>query len=440
VPVLGVALLGGVVAVAFALYLAWGIRERRRHAGDVAVAEDVAALGVDAAPVSIHPRIDPDRCIGSGACVEACPEERVLGFLQGQASLINPLACIGHGACMAACPVHAIELVFGTATRGVELPQVGPDFQTNQPGVYVAGELGGMGLIRNAVEQGRQAAAQIARGGRRGARDSLDAVVIGAGPAGLSAALQLIEEGLRVEVLEQGELGGSIRHYPRAKVVMTGVLDIPRHGKVRARTMSKEELLGLWGQIQGRGDVPIRTGERVEQISPLPSGEWLIRSSGGETRAANVVLALGRRGAPRRLDVPGEDLAKVCYRLLEPAEFAGKHVLVVGGGNAAADVVVGLAAAGRCASLAVSYRRAAFARLRPSVRAELEGLIAGGRVRALLPTEVMAIAPATVTLARPDGTRFEIENDAVVVQVGGTTPTELLRGVGIHTVEKRGER
>src|SRR5215471_1208659 len=170
----------GLVAAAAALYAAWAVVERRRHAADRAIAEDLAALGDDLVPTSIHPVIDPDRCIGSGACVAACPEEKVLGMVGGQARLVNPLACVGHGACMASCPVGAIELVFGTARRGVELPVVDPSFQTTRPGVYVVGELGGMGLIRNAVEQGRQAAEHIAAGSRRGGRGALDAVVIGA--------------------------------------------------------------------------------------------------------------------------------------------------------------------------------------------------------------------------------------------------------------------
>ena len=108
-------------------------------------------------PPSLHPRIDTSMCIGCGSCVAACPEGDVLGLIGGKAELIAPAECIGHGACRASCPVGAIELVFGTEKRGIDLPHVGPDFQTNVPGLYIAGELGGMGLIRNAIEQGRQA-------------------------------------------------------------------------------------------------------------------------------------------------------------------------------------------------------------------------------------------------------------------------------------------
>jgi thioredoxin reductase (NADPH) len=307
----------GLVALGTLVYLCWSWVDRRRHRADHAIATDVATLGSDLVPTSLHPTIDPDRCIGSGACIAACPEDKVLGMVHGRAQLINPLSCIGHGACLAACPVSAITLVFGTAQRGVELPVVDPHFETNRIGVYVVGELGGMGLIRNAVEQGRQAAEHIASGSRRGQGDSLDALVVGAGPAGMGAALGLKAKGLRVEILEEGELGGTIAHYPRAKVVMTGALELPGHGSVGGKTMSKEELVALWSDLKTKSGLEIATGVRATGLEPDGDG-WIVASSDGGRRAANVVLALGRRGAPRRLGVPGEELAKVFYRLSRP--------------------------------------------------------------------------------------------------------------------------
>lgn len=434
-PTTLIAILGGAAILA---YLVWGAHERRRERKAHAVAETIASLGGDAIPTSLYPRLDPDRCISSGACVTACPEKHVIGLLRGRMSLVNPLACVGHGACAAACPVQAISLVFGTETRGVELPAVDPDFQTNLPGVYIVGELGGMGLIRNAVEQGRQAARHVIHHARPAPRDLLDAIVVGGGPAGISATLALLEAKRRVLLLEQDTFGGTIHHYPRKKVVMTGTVDIPIFGKVKRQTMSKEQLLELFGRIRANTNLPIAEGERVEGLARHPQGGWVVRSTGGERRAAHVILALGRRGSPRKLGVPGEELDKVSYRVLEPEVFRDQHVLVVGGGNAAADCVVALAEHGRCASVTLSYRRAELARLRAGAAEQVAGAIAAGSVRALMPTEVVSIGERDVTLKNGHG-HMTIENDAVIVQIGGTAPAELLGKFGIMTVVKRGE-
>ena len=427
----------GLVAVVGLPYIAWTRIEASKHKRAAKTHEEVVALGDELVPVSIHPEIDLDACIGSGACVRACPEDEVLAITDGRARLINPMTCIGHSACMAACPVGAIKLVFGSATRGIELPKLNPSFETTQAGIYVVGELGGMGLIRNAVEQGRQAAAAIAAGKRRGSAGDLDAIVVGAGPAGISCALALIARGLRILVVEQEKFGGTIAHYPRAKVVMTGSFELPGYGTVRAKTLSKEQLLELWGDIRQRTQLPLKEGVRIESIV-AEGGMWRVVGAAWQDRAANVVLALGRRGAPKELGVPGEELTKVVYRVIEPEVFAGKRMLVVGGGNAAADCAIALAGSGGCASVALSYRRHELARLRGSVKRELDELVAAGKVRALLGTEVVSIAKDHVML-RNAGVLEQIDNDHVVVQIGGTAPSQLLRSVGIELVEKRGE-
>ncbi len=423
------------VAAAGVPYLAWTWIDRRRHGRAAQIHDDIAALGEDALPSSLHPVIDLDDCIGSGACVRACPEQEILGITDGRARLINPLACVGHGACLAACPVGAIKLVFGTATRGVELPKVNASFETSHAGVYVVGELGGMGLIKNAIAQARQAGDDIARAGRRGRAGELDAIVVGAGPAGLGSALALMAHGLRVLVLEQAAFGGTITHYPRAKVVMTGNLELPGYGTVRRKTMSKEDLLALWDDIRERTQLPIREGVRVDGLIE-EAGRWRVIGDGLDEPAANVVLALGRRGAPRQLGVPGEDLAKVSYRMIEPTAFAGRRVLVVGGGNAAADCALGLI--GVAASVGLSYRRAELARLRASVRARIEAAFASGAITPHLGTEVVRITEHHVELRR-DHHVEALANDDVIVQIGGTPPNQLLKAIGIELVEKRGE-
>jgi len=427
----------GLVAIVGLPYIAWTRIEASKHKRAAKTHAEVVALGDELVPVSIHPEIDLDACIGSGACVRACPEDEVLAITDGRARLINPMTCIGHSACLAACPVGAIKLVFGSATRGIELPKLSKSFETTQAGIYVVGELGGMGLIRNAVEQGRQAATAIADSKRRGTAGDLDAIVVGAGPSGIACALALIARGLRILVVDQEKFGGTIAHYPRAKVVMTGSFELPGYGTVRAKTMSKEQLLELWSDIRERTQLPLKEGVRVESIR-AEGGMWRVVGSAWQDRAANVVLALGRRGAPKELGVPGEELAKVVYRVIEPEVFAGKRMLVVGGGNAAADCAIALALAGGCSSVALSYRRHELARLRTSVRKELDDLMASGRVKAMLGTEVVSIAQGHVMLRGAGGLQ-QVENDHVVVQIGGTAPSQLLKSVGIELVEKRGE-
>jgi thioredoxin reductase/NAD-dependent dihydropyrimidine dehydrogenase PreA subunit len=425
------------VAVAGVPYVLWTRLEARKQRRARAVHEDVLAMGDDVVPPSLHPEIDLDACIGSGSCVRACPEGEILGITDGRARLINPLACVGHSACMQSCPVGAIKLVFGTVTRGIELPMLTPEFETNQRGIYIIGELTGMGLIRNAAIQGKQVGATIARSGRRAGAGAADVIIVGAGPAGIAAALGCMAHGLSVQILEQSVYGGTIAHYPRKKIVMTGTLDLPGYGMIRKRTMEKEELLSLWRDIRDRVGFDVREGARVEAIA-REGDRWCVIGPDFSERAASVVLALGRRGAPRQLGVPGEDKHKVAYRLLEPEPFAGKHVMVVGGGNAAADCVIALADSKLPQSVSISYRRHNLARLRDSVRQRFTQMIDAKMITPYLGTEVVAIDDTVVTLSGPSGL-VNVANDQMIVQIGGTAPGDLLKSIGIHLVEKRGE-
>jgi thioredoxin reductase (NADPH) len=423
--------------VAVIIYWLWGRHLQKREKKALLTLEDMSALG-EVVPDTIHPIIDLDRCIGSGACVRACPEKNVLEIVHGQARLLNPLACIGHSACLPACPVDAIKLVFGTAQRGVELPMVDPHFQTTRAGVYVIGELGGMGLIRNAVRQGRQAADHAASGTRRGKGDAYDAAVVGGGPAGISATLRLMEAGRNVILLERDTLGSTILHYPRAKVVMTGALEFPLIGTVRRRKMSKEELVELWTSIIEKSKLPLKTGVMVEGVALDPDGMWRLETSAGPVRAANVMLGLGRRGTPRKLGVPGEEQSKVHYTLVEPDPFKGKHVLVVGGGNSAVENALALADFNGCTSISISYRRNAFARCRAENRRRIDEAIQAGKVHQLMPSEVKCINETDVVLTA-ENRELRIPNDSVIVQIGGTAPSELLQKFGIEVITKRGE-
>jgi thioredoxin reductase (NADPH) len=434
-------MLGGTVGVGALVYTAHHMVQRREVARDRAgraQLKDLESMG-DTVPATLHPHIDPSRCIGSGACVRACPEHDVLSIVGGVARLVNPLGCVGHGACASACGVEAIRLVFGTATRGVELPRIDENFETTSAGVFIVGELGGMGLIRNAVRQGGQAGAFVAKSKKQGRGDVLDCIVVGAGPAGISAALALKQAGKRFLVLDREVFGGTILHYPRGKVVMAGDLDLPGYGRVKKGRMSKEELVALWKDIREKTQLPVKTGALVSGLAQECDDSWTVKSSIGEFRAANVILALGRRGSPRKLEVPGEEHEKVTYRVIEPEVHQGKHVMVVGGGNSAVETAVILADYGGCASVSISYRREKFARARAENMQRIEEALATGKVKGYLNTELLGIDDKRVRLKHKDGREEAVANDAVVVQVGGTDPGDVLRSFGVELSTKFGD-
>ena len=417
-------------ALLMAAYAIRCVRAERAHERALA---DSRESGLTEPP-SLHPVVDPLLCIGSSGCVRACPEQ-ALGIVDGRATLVRPAACIGHGACAAACPVQAIALVFGTERRGVDIPHVDPNFETNVPGVFIAGELGGMGLIRKAAEQGRQAIRTIASRPRTGA--ALDVLIVGAGPAGIAAGLAAVDAKLAYRLIEQeADLGGSVYHYPRHKIAMTQPFDLPIVGPIRFTEVSKEALLSFWRRIVGTTGLVVHTAERFERLERRDR-RLIVTTTRGVHEAGSVLLAIGRRGTPRRLGIPGEDLPKVVYRLIDPAQYRGRRVLVVGGGDSAIEAA--LACADEPGTqVVIAYRGEAFSRAKAANRDRLEAASAAGRrIEVLLETEIACIGAETVDLTC-GGEPRRIANDAVIVQAGGVLPTELLRSIGVAIETKHG--
>jgi len=399
-------------------------------------ARDAAIRAGRHQPVTIVPHVDPAKCIGSGSCVRACPED-VLTIIAGQAQAVNASACVGHGACVASCPTNAIELFFGSERRGVDVPELGSDFQTVVPGLYIAGELGGMGLIANAIEQGRQAANNVAKGMKRGG-DMLDVVIVGAGPAGLSAAVTAGQLGLRYALLEQGEFGGAIRHYPRQKLVMTRPMDVPGFGRVTKRTLLKEELIAMFEQVVNNNGIQVQAGTRVEGLTRLQGGGFEVSHSRGKVASKAVLLAVGRRGTPRRLGVPGEELEKVTYTLIDPDLYAGARVLVVGGGDSAVEAACSLAKR-RGTTVTLAYRGDQLTRPRRQNQDRLKRAVDARAVHLMTQTSVSRISSGEVELSG-GGRSMKLPNDIVIVCAGGVLPYGMLRDAGVRIKRHFGQR
>ena len=423
-----IALYGLPILAFVALHIVRRVRRSAAHAKELAAALRAGLTE----PVSLHPVVDPSRCVGSGSCVDVCPES-ALGIIGGKAQLTNPVVCIGHGACAAACPVNAITLVFGTERRGVDIPRVDPNFETNVPGIFIAGELGGMGLIRKAAEQGRQAVETIAA---RKAATPLDLVIVGAGPAGIAAGLNALHRKLRYRLIEQEpDLGGAILHYPRNKIAMTSPVDLPIVGRLPIGEISKEELLATWQDVVVRSGLKIEFDTRMESLARIERG-YRIATTRGTFETANVLLAIGRRGTPRKLDVPGEEMSKVVYRLIEPEQYRGKRVLVVGGGDSAVECALACSAQPGT-SVVLAYRGEVFNRIKPANRQRLDDAGAARQIDIRLRTEVKSVAEGRVELISSDGAAM-LDNDVVIVQAGGVLPTALLRELGVTVETKYG--
>ena len=415
------------------IWMSYRARYRATERRSQMILEDAREAGLTE-PSSLHPVIDTAKCVGCSACVLACPEGDVLGLLEGKATLIDPTRCIGHGACEQACPADALSLVFGTATRGVDIPFVSPDFETNVPGIYLAGEIGGMGLIRNAVKQGTEAVDAIAAANEGdGADDMLDLMIVGAGPAGIAASLRAMELGLRFETVEQDSLGGTVAHFPRNKLIMTAPVELPLYGELGFREIRKEALLGIWQDVIERTGLHIRCNERVAEVTPAGGG-FTIRTAHGVYRARRVLLAIGRRGTPRKLGVPGEEGSNVVYRLTDPWQYAGRRVLVVGGGDSAVEAAVALAEQPGT-EVILSYRGEAFSRTRRQNRDAIAAAAAEGRVTAYLQSSVEDVGSGHISL-RHRGERLDLPNDHVIVCAGGELSTGFLHSMGIR-VERR---
>jgi thioredoxin reductase (NADPH) len=419
---------GGVLAFFFVRY--W-----RTHKHKEALAHAATERGqLFDGPRAQHPLIHADDCIGCGACVKACPEGDVLGLVNGKATIINGHKCIGHSRCAEECPVGAITMVLAKPSASMDLPTLSEEYETSVPNLFIVGELGGLALIKNAVNQGRDCIDVIAQRigdlrNQQNAGEVYDVIIVGAGPAGISASLRAAERGLNALTLERENVGGTVTKYPRQKLVMTSPVEFPLHGRFNKTTLSKEDLLAFWKKIMERTDLNIRSGEGVDAVQRQWDGLFTVRTTERVHTARAVVLAAGRAGTPRKLGVKGEELPHVLYRLIEADHYTEKNILVVGGGDSAVEAALGLAHQ-RGNKVTLSYRRSEFGRIKDRNAKRIQEHIASRKINVLfnsIPTEFREGS----VLIEVDGQVRELPNDLVWIFAGGIPPTEFLKASGV---------
>jgi putative YpdA family bacillithiol system oxidoreductase len=408
----------------------------KNHRRDAVLAIEAVEKGklFSQGPRAQHPQIEVDKCIGCGSCVRACPEGDVLAMIASKAAIVKGYKCIGHSLCAEACPVGAITMVMASPSMAADMPQLSQEYETNIPNLFIVGELGGLALIKNAVNQGRECIDNIAdrlvMQGKRMSEDIFDVLIVGAGPAGISASLRAIEHKLNYITLEQDEIGGTVAKYPRQKLVMTSPVQFPMHGKFKKLEVSKENLLLFWQHVMQRADFKARTGEKVDSIQHDLDGNFTVVSSKGTYRSRAVILALGRTGTPRKLGVPGEQLPKVMYRLIEADHYKNNKILVVGGGDSAIEAALGLASQSGN-EVTISYRQAQFSRIKERNEKRIDEAIRSGKVKALFNSNTVEVKAESVVV-NVNGELREITNDFVWVFAGGIPPYDLLRKAGVR--------
>jgi thioredoxin reductase (NADPH) len=423
--------------IAFVVTLFFVRRYLKQEEQREVIAQEAAKKGSlrSDGPQSQHPHIDTQYCIGCATCTTVCPEGDVLAMLGGQAVIVNGYKCIGHSLCAEACPVGAITMVMASPSMGADLPQLSPDFETSVPNLFIVGELGGLALIKNAINQGRDCANTIAAripGQRKGksSPDVLDALIVGAGPAGISASLRAIELKLNYLTVDEGEIGGTVAKYPRQKLVMTSPVELPVYGKFKKTELSKEDLLKVWSEILKKSEFKFSKGEKVDDIKRGEDGVFAVMTTKGVHRAHAVILALGKGGIPRKLGVPGEELPHVMYRLIEADHYVNKKILVVGGGDSAIEAAMGLAhQVGNKVTL--SYRKECFTRIKDRNEKRIQECIQKKQINVLFNSMPVEFKQGTVILD-VNGKQEQIPNEFTWIFAGGEPPTAFLKKIGVR--------
>ncbi|MEQ1664402.1 MAG: NAD(P)-binding domain-containing protein [Bdellovibrionales bacterium] len=418
----------------------FGIKKREKHHKHAKKSLEKTVKSGMTEPMTLHPEIDPKKCGGCGACTQVCPEGDILRLINHKAVLVGPSKCVGHGECEAVCPFGAIDLVFGTKTRGVEIPRVSTDYETNVPGLYIAGELGGMGLIRNAMKQGTYATEHAIKNIKTNQKTDCDILIVGSGPAGMACGLTAILHKKSYICIEQNTFGGTVYNFPRQKIVMTHPADVPGYGKMTFpnNKVSKEQLLEYWNGLRKKSGMEVKENTKFENLEKIDDYFKVVTTNGTFT-AKKVIMCMGVRGSPRKLGVKNEESAKVAYSLIDPEQYKRQHVGVVGAGNAALEAaqMLGQKKYGNTVTLLV--RGPVMDRCNEENKNIILKMEKEGLVKIWYDAEVKEIFDSKIIAKRGNET-LDLENNFLFIFAGAEMPFKFLMSLGIMIDKLFGER
>ena len=327
-----------------------------------------------------------------------------------------------------------LEGIFETGNMPTRRPLVDAHHESSVPGLYVVGDLTGAPVIKYAMAQGYEVIEHIAQqpDARANNPDLYDVIVVGAGAAGLNAALAAKEKGLRCLGLEKNKVANTIEDFPEGKWIYAEPEDRPPKGKLWLDGATKEDLLNRWHEIIRENKLDVRTEDGLQRLSRQPDGSFHLETEKGESlKARRVILATGLRGIPRKLTVPGEEQERVYHRLYSPKQYHDEQILVMGGGNSAAEAAITLSERNQ---VTLSYRGDEFYRLFQDNRRRLQQAIASGRVKPLLNSEVVEFGDKEAILKIEKGGHAVTEKvpfDHAFVLIGAEIPSAFLKSLGL---------
>ena len=271
--------------------------------------------------------------------------------------------------------------------------------------------------------------------------EPLDLLIIGAGPAGLSAADAAAREGLRYVVIEKGTIADTIRTYPVGRTLFSTPNELEMHEgtlKPVREKPTREELLSHYIHFVLDRDLNVNTDEEVTDVSPHKPDGFVVRTTLHEYQAARVLFASGAMAHPRRLNIPGEDLPKVQHTFVEPYPYVRKDALVIGGGNSAAEAALFLSEEGARTTMAIwredwENRDPKAGAMKHWVRTPLEAEVAAGRLRVILYKEIVEIMSRKVKLITDEAVLLTLPNDVAFVLIGSDADFTLLKKLGVTT-------